>query len=119
MSRAEPALQQTNGAAMGKTMKFAAQRRNLDAAAHDRPSSWCRSCGYYRVAHGRHRSDCAIQRVSIAEHLRAVAIVMGTLGGRIVADTKTDAWTRPGQTWRQRRHGRVLSPRPMNREGRP
>ena len=34
--------------------------RQLYASAHDRPDTWCKSCGYYHVVHGVHRADCAV-----------------------------------------------------------
>jgi hypothetical protein len=43
---------------MSKESKSRDLWRQLDATAHDRPDTWCKSCGYYPVAHGVHRADC-------------------------------------------------------------
>ena len=32
--------------------------RQMDMDAHNRPDTWCKGCGYYRVVHGIHRTDC-------------------------------------------------------------
>jgi hypothetical protein len=31
------------------------------AAAHDRPDTWCKGCGYHHVVYGAHRADCTTQ----------------------------------------------------------
>jgi hypothetical protein len=32
--------------------------RQLDAAGHDRPTDFCRGCGYYLAVNGQRRGDC-------------------------------------------------------------
>jgi hypothetical protein len=32
--------------------------RHVFEAAHDRPDTWCKGCGYFFVANGFHRADC-------------------------------------------------------------
>jgi hypothetical protein len=74
--------------------------RHVFAAAHDRPGSWCKSCGYYRVVHGAHRADCncAAQR-----HRRCTgcgspleqprSITLGTcLECRLIAEQARESW---------------------------
>jgi hypothetical protein len=43
---------------MSKESKPRDRWSQLDSAAHDRPDTFCKGCGYYRVTHGRHRADC-------------------------------------------------------------
>ena len=38
--------------------------RHVFDAAHDRPDTWCKSCGYYHVVHGAHRADCIFAKTS-------------------------------------------------------
>lgn len=37
------------------------------AAAADRPDSWCKGCGYYRVVTGAHRLDCVVGAAELDE----------------------------------------------------
>jgi len=32
--------------------------QHVFAAAHNRPDTWCKGCGYYHVVHDAHRADC-------------------------------------------------------------
>lgn len=40
--------------------------RQVFAGAADRPATYCRGCGSYRVVHSAHRADCTAQ--TTAEH---------------------------------------------------
>ena len=46
---------------MSKYTKNADMWRHVYAAAADRPSSWCKSCGYVPVVTGAHAPYCAIE----------------------------------------------------------
>ncbi len=72
---------------MSKESKPADRWSQVFTAACDRPESWCKSCGYYRVVHGEHRGDCAAQRLKAKpdEHIRAVEVALAVLGGHIIA----------------------------------
>ena len=43
---------------MSKESKHRDLWRQLFAAAHNRPATWCTGCGYYNVVHSGHREDC-------------------------------------------------------------
>lgn len=43
---------------MSKESKSRDRFRQSIEAARDRPDEFCPGCGYYRVANGRHRTDC-------------------------------------------------------------
>lgn len=43
---------------MSKESKPRDRWSQVYTAAVDRPATWCKSCGYYRVVHGVHRADC-------------------------------------------------------------
>jgi hypothetical protein len=54
--------------------------RQVFETAHDRPATWCKGCGYFRVAHRFHRTDCLVDACEAA----AIAVVESVLGGRVI-----------------------------------
>jgi hypothetical protein len=49
---------------MSKESKPRDRWHQLFAAAHGRPDTWCKGCGYYRVVHDTHRADCTATKTS-------------------------------------------------------
>lgn len=47
---------------MSKESKPRDRWRQLHAAAHDRPATFCAGCGYYNAVHGHHRADCTLEQ---------------------------------------------------------
>jgi hypothetical protein len=70
---------------MSKNSKPGDRWRQVFSAEHDRPTTWCKSCGYWSVVNGgAHRADCAL-----TEHDHAVQLVRAVLGGHIIDDRRT------------------------------